>query len=160
MNKLEELEKKYKELGEEIERLKSQSGERWRGEYMEDYYLIDDSGEILCDDDEGTNIDDFRFNTRNYFKTEEEAEKVLNKTLIYNKLKDLALKLNNGTPVDWSNGSQQKFYIYYDNQTNRLDYGFHSTYKDIGAIYSLDPEFLEVAIDEIGEEDLLKLFEE
>lgn len=160
MNKLEELEKKYKELGEEIERLKSQSGERCRADYTGEYWYISNNGDIIVDDDNDWACDEFKFNIGNYFKTEKEAEKVLNKTLIYNKLKDLALKLNNGTPVDWSNGSQQKFYIYYDNAANRLDYGFHSTYKDIGAIYCLDPEFLEVAIDEIGEEDLTKLFEE
>ena len=160
MNKLEELEKKYKELGEEIERLKAQSGGRCRGDFGCEYWYIDDDGDIQSDDDNDWGCDEYRFNIGNYFKTEDEAYKVLDKILIYNKLRDLALRLNKGEQLNWSSGNQKKFYIYYDNQAKRLDYGYHSTYQDIAAIYCIDPEFLEIATNEIGEEDLMKLFEE
>lgn len=158
MNRLEELERKCKELGKEIERLKGKSAERWRADYAGEYWYID--GDIQSDNDKDWGCDEYRFNIGNYFKTYEEADKVLNKTLIYNKLKDLALRLNKGETLDWSNENQKKFCIYFDNQANRLDYAYHTTYKEIGGIYSIDQEFLEVALDEIGEEDLIKLFEE
>ena len=160
MNKLEELEKKYKELGEEIERLKGKSVERWRAEYEGEYWFLDDSGDIIEEDDSDWSCDCYRYQIGNYFKTKEEALKYSDKILIYNRLKDLALKYNKGEKLDWSNGNQKKFYIYFDNQAKRLEYAYHSTYKDIGAIYCIDPEFLETAMDEIGEEDLMKLFEE
>lgn len=160
MNKLEKLEKKYKELGEEIERLKSQSTERWRAEYEEEYYFIDSEGDILPSFDEDLGKDDYRYQLGNYFETSEQAEKVLDKILIYSKLKDLALKLNEGKTIDWKDDTQEKFYIYFDNAANRLDYSFHSNYQDFGTICCLDNEFLDKALEEIGEEDLRKLFEE
>lgn len=160
MNKLEELEKKYKELGEEIERLKTQSAVRCRVDFGCEYFYIDEDGDIQSEEDNDWCCDEYRFNIRNYFKTEEEAYKVLDKILIYNKLKDLALKLNEGKTIDWEDNTQEKFYIYYDNQAKRLDYGYHSTYQDFGTICCLNRNFLDKALEEIGAGDLKKLFEE
>ena len=160
MNKLEELEKKYKELGEEIERLKCKSAERWRAECGENYYFIDDCGEVYPDEDEDLDSDDHRYLTGNYFKNEEEAEKVLNKILIYNKLRNLALRLNKGEAINWNDNNQKKWHILFDTSAKRLDYEYNLTYKCLATIYCLDPDFLDRALDEIGEENLMKLFEE
>ena len=161
MNKLEELEKKYKELGEEIERLKSKSTEkRWRADFAEDYFYIDDVGNILCDDDEDIGPDIFRYNNRNYFRTQAEAEKALNKIIIYNQLKDLAERLNDGETINWNDSNQRKWRICFDTSAKKLDYEYNLTYKCLAEIYCLDPDFLDRALDEIGEEDLMKLFEE
>lgn len=158
MNKLEELEKKYKELGEEIERLKGKSGERWRADYEGEYWYID--GDIQLDNDKNWGCDEYRFNIGNYFKTEEEACKVLDKILIYNKLRDLALRLNEGKTIDWKDVQQCKYYIFYSDICEKLDISFAQTTKRLYDIYCLDPNFLRVALEEIGEEDLRKLFEE
>lgn len=160
MNKLEELEKKYKELGEEIERLKCKSAERWRADYGCEYFYIDDDGDIQSEQDNDWGCDEYRFNIGNYFKTEEEACKVLDKILIYNKLKDLALKLNEGKTIDWKDDTQEKFCIYFSNVANRLTCDFCSIYQDFGTIYCLNSNFLDKALDEIGEEDLMRLFKE
>lgn len=95
----------------------------------------------------------------NYFKTEIEACKVLDKILTYKKLKDLAVKLNEGKIIDWKDDTQEKVYIYFNNAANRLDYGFRSTYQDFGTIYCLDRNFLDKALKEIGENNLKLLFE-
>ena len=163
MKRLKELEKKYKELGEEIERLKCKSTERWRADYAGEYWYIADNGDVTEDEDGDWVCDEHRFDIGNYFKTEEEAEKVLNKILIYNKLKDLALRLNKGEPVDWGNKNINKYYIYLTCHTggeNKLTWSYNQSCKEFGNIYCLDPNFLSVALDEIGEEDLRKLFEE
>ena len=160
MNKLEELEKKYKELGEEIERLKAQSGGRCRGDFGCEYWYIDGDGDIQSDNDKKWGCDEYRFNIGNYFKTEDEAYKVLDKILIYNKLRDLALRLNEGEPVDWKDVQQCKYYIFYSDICEKIDISFAQTTKRLYDIYCLDPNFLSVALDEIGEEDLMKLFEE
>ena len=75
----------------------------------------------------------------------------------YTQLKDLALRLNKGEKIDWTNDDQVKYYI--DHETMKLDYSSSWLYQNIGQIYCLDKEFLNKAIEEIGEEDLKKLFE-
>lgn len=160
MNKLEELEKKYKELGEEIERLKSQSAERWRADEDTSFYYISADGIIEDTVESGWGCDDFKYDNRNYFKTYEEADKVLNKILIYNKLKDLAERLNDGETINWNDSNQRKWRICFDTSVKKLDYEYNLTYKCLAEIYCLSPDFLDRALDEIGEEDLMKLFEE
>lgn len=163
MNKLEELEKKYKELGEEIEKLKAQSGVRCRCDLGCEYFYIDDDGDIQSVDDNDWGCDEIKFDMGNYFKTKDEAYKVLDKVLIYNKLKDLALRLNKGEPVDWKNENINKYYIYahcHNDGTKVLSWSYNQHCKEIGNIYCLNPDFFSVALDEIGEEDLMKLFEE
>ena len=74
-------------------------------------------------------------------------------------LKDLALRLNKGEKIDWTNDDQAKYYIYYDHETMKLDYSQDWSYQRIGQIYCLDRQFLNKAKCEIGEENIRKLFE-
>ena len=164
MNNLEELKKEYKELkkkyeklGEEIKRLEKEN-KRWRAKINEDdYYYMDSLGYIYNEIEENEKRDDFRYKTRNYFKTEEEAQRHLEKINTYYDLMDLAEELNNGEIIDWNN-DKRKHYIYYDFTDYELktDYCYH--YKDLGQIYCLNEDFLEIALEKIGEERLEKLF--
>ena len=106
-----------------------------------------------------TEVDTCRYEIGNYFKTEEEAKKAVEKMKIYTQLKDLALRLNKGEKIDWENDDQAKYYIYYDCGKMELDYNNDWLYKKIGQIYCLDIYFLDIAEQEIGEENLKKLFE-
>ena len=159
MNNLEELEKKYEELGKEIERLKNEKKNvRWRAETQEHYYYI--NSVVTTDDDieDDYDADIDRYNTGNYFKTREQAEKQLKKLKIYMQLKDLALRLNNGEKIDWDNGEQNKYKIYYNCGYDKLSYDAWSTIQELGAIYCLDINFYKEALEEIGEENLKLLF--
>lgn len=49
---------------------------RWRAEYKDKYFAILNSGKILEIIDYEDIDDNIRYNLGNYFKTEEEAEKV------------------------------------------------------------------------------------
>lgn len=160
MNNLEELKKKYAELGAEIERLEKQKeNKRWRAEKNEEYYYIDTAGEIDESHEANDIIDDFRYKTRNYFKTEQEAQEHLDKINTYWELMDLAEELNNGEEIDWEDDSQVKNFIEYNHDTEELREYYSWNCKEIGNIYFLNENFLEIAKERIGEERLIKLFE-
>lgn len=160
MKNLEELKKKYEELGKEIERLENQSDVNWRAGLNEMYFYINEYGDIYYEFENDSEFDDNAYKTGNYFKTEEQAEKILEKIKIYVKLKRVAEKLNNGQKIDWNNNEQKKYYISFFEGNKKLYSTYMYNTKDIGQIYCLDEDFLEKAKQEIGEENLLKLFKE
>lgn len=155
-NKLDELKKKYEELGKEIKRL--EIGERWRGEKGNIYYYIDDDGYIYASNENKDSIDDYRYKTRNYFKTEEEAQAYLDNINTYYELMDLAEELNNGEEINWDNNNQVKYLLVYDFYEKKIKESLTFRIKDLGQIYCLDKNFLEKAIERIGKEKLEKLF--
>lgn len=162
MNNLEELKKKYEELGKEIERLEKQKENiRWRADFGEKYYMISTlSGSVINSREDNEKIDEFRYKTRNYFKTKEEAERYLANINTYYDLMDLANELNNGEEIDWKNGSQPKYFIYYGTRDNELILYAYYSLKFIGVIYCLNKDFLNIALKRIGEKRLKRLFEE
>lgn len=158
MNNLEQLKQELAEIEKKIEELEKQtSGARWKAQKNKRYYYIDSCGDIEEDYD-NCYVDTIRYYLGNYFKTEEEAEKAIEKIKIYTQLKDLALRLNNGEKINWSDSTQHKWGIVLDNFKNILRcYAYIG--QEVGQIYCLDENFLEVAKEEIGEENLRKLFE-
>ncbi len=162
---LEELKKELKELKKEFNELakiinKEVPSARWRASFDEIYYLICSDGVINTTSERRDDIDKELYELGNYFQTEEEAEKVLEKIKVYIQLKDLALKLNNGEKIDWQDDCQNKYCIVCDTYwSKKLDYMYAKSTRDIGQIYCLDKDFLNKAIKEIGEENLKKLFE-
>lgn len=161
MKNLEELKRKYEELGKEIERLENKkSYKRWRAEFNNDYYYIDEDGNINSIYENNDISDVFKYKTRNYFKTEEEAEKYRKNLKTYYELMDLAEELNVGKKVDWNNYCQIKYSISYDSDDKEIFSTSNNIVKILGQIYCLDKNFLEIAIDRIGEDRLEKLFKE
>lgn len=168
MMRLEELKEKCEKLSKELEDLKCeldkkklnnpQMNTRWRAEANEKYWCIIDEC-VYRSLEANENCDKARYEIGNYFRTEEEAEKAVEKIKIYTQLKDLALRLNNGEEIDWKNDEQPKHYICFNNESNKLFYSYYYACHDVGQIYCLDENFLEEAKQEIGEENLKKLFE-
>lgn len=157
MNNLEELKKKYEELGKEIKRLEKEN-KRWRAKINEeDYYYMDSLSYIYKETEENEKKDDFRYKTRNYFKTKEQAQAYLDNINTYYDLMDLAEKLNNGEIIDW-NSEKQKYYIYYYTVGEELRTHGISVFKDLGQIYCINENFLNIALEKIGKERLEKLF--
>lgn len=159
---IEELENKIKELQEEINKLKEEKKpvKRWRAKENGHFYYVDSGGTIFKIIDGCFDKDNYRYNAGNYFKTEQEAENYKEKLLIYQELKDLALELNNVEKIDWEDLKQLKKRIFYDMYNKRLSSTITSGCKEIGQIYCLNENFLDIAKDRIGEERLKKLFEE
>ena len=154
---IEELENKIKELTEELNKLKEEKNKRWRATNNWDYYYITNAVDILKEYENHSEIDNSRYDTGNYFKTEEQAEETKKKILIYMQLKDLALRLNNGEKIDWENYNQCKWYIQIRNNKILNDDGCYEN-KEIGQIYCINSKFLEIAKEEIGEDNLKLLF--
>lgn len=160
MEILEELEKKYKELGEEIERLKNKKNERGRVPKDSEYYYINDCGEVSLSAEYYDSVDDFRYFTGNYFFTQDGAKKHLDRIKTYYQLKNLAEELNI-KEVDWKNLSQAKYSIYLDSREPkklRQNSLFHS--QSMGEIYCTNKNFLDIAKQKICEENLINLFKE
>lgn len=166
MNNLEELKRKYEELGKEIERLekerleKEKSCKRWRAEQRQFYYFVDEDGEIDSVYEQDDITDRYNFKTRNYFKTRKEAQRLLDNIKTYYELMDLAEELNNGEKNDWNDTKQKKYYICYDCYNEGIVLCNHYNVKDIGQIYCLDKNFAAIALERIGKERLEKLFKE
>lgn len=162
--KQEELKKELEELDTQIKELKEQNEikedyKRWRAQEGKDYWYIDSDCEIYQEFDRNDDYDNARYVIGNYYKTEEEAEKVVEKMKIYTRLKDLALRLNKGREVDWNSSAQAKWHIYYDHNDSLITTISNHSYQDLGQIYCLDSNFLNIAKQEIGEYNLKKLFE-
>lgn len=155
---MEELKKQIEELQKQVARLEG-GCKRWKAGDGEKYYYIYGNGDIDYSTNQNGETSTDHYNLGNYFQTEEEAEKTVEKFKIYIQLKDLALSLNKGEEIDWENCNQIKYSIYYDNFYKKI-YTICSDYvKDIGQIYCLDKNFLDIALKKIGEENLKKLFE-
>ena len=157
------LENKYNELSKP-------KNVRWRAEkvipYTKDsfYYYINIFGEI-CNCPDGKNkqelLSDFLYQTGNYFKTSEEAEKYKNNLIITQKLKDIALRLNNGVEnIYWESDIKTeicgKYYIILNHCENKLKQCVTYIAQGQGTIFCLCKYFLETAIKEIGEKELIE----
>lgn len=158
MNRLEELKQKYKELGEEIEKLEKQ-GKVWKPEKEESYYTIYSDGAF----DRATWHDSIPGNKRyaigNCFRTKEEAEATVEKLKIYTQLKRLAEEINT-EPVDTKSPVKNRYHICLSTSQRGLTLVTTSCWVHTGVIYSTNKDFLDIAKERIGEENLLKLFEE
>ena len=106
-----EYEKKLQELQTEIDELKANKPteyKRWRSENDGVYYYMDDCGKCDSAYEGYGSIDDYRYNTGNYFKTEKEAEQHKAYLLALQTIKDDA----EGFVPDWEDENQRKWYGY------------------------------------------------
>lgn len=94
------------------------------------------------------------------FATEQARDKAMFKVKIETKLKNIAERLNDGRKIDWKDLNQDKFCIYYGYEEEKLCLLNAYRRKGQGAIYCLNNNFLEVAKQEIGEDNLIKYFTE
>lgn len=163
MDNLEDLKKQISDLQSKVAKLENESkeekkGKRWRAKMNDTYFYINDAGYVDVSHENNDSFDKYRFKTRNYFKTEEEAEEYQEIMNTYYDLMDLAEELNNGEKIDWHNEYQCKFPIYYSFKCDTLDEGIAYVCKEFGQIYCLDEDFLKKAIKKIGKDKLTKLF--
>ena len=162
---IERLYKIKRKLESELQKIKTELDikteyKRWRAEEYNIYYYIDSDFTVDFKGDVCDYEDDFKYETGNYFKTEEEAEQKLEHILIRKELKDIALRLNKGVEIDWESKEQWKYYIEYSFEYKMLKKGYWDTLKQQGTIYCLDENFKDIAIKEIGEERLINYLKE
>ena len=162
MNKqkiLEEIHKAEKHLANMKEALKGYKYGKWKPEINETFFYLTGNLKPFSFKNYGDACSIESLENFNCFQTEEEAKNEAEKILVRRMLEDIAKRLNKGEKIDWKDTSQEKYFIYLDNEYNKLGYadniwGKWCQYQ--GTVYCLDQNFLDVAIQEIGEGRLIK----
>ena len=131
---------------------------RWKPEKHETYYFVNSWGEVEEPWRSSINFipDEQRYNAYNCFKTKEQAEQEAEKILIRRQLEDIAKRLNKGKKIDWKNDNQSKCFIGIQEDGKGVTWDIEDRYKRQGVVYCLKTNFLDVAIQEIGEQRLEK----
>lgn len=151
---IEEIENKIKELQEEVEKLKKEKNSKKRRVGMGEHYYYIDANNLVTETYEGyTKGDNTKYNIHNYFKTEEEAQAVVDNIKTHIELMELAEELNT-EPIDWNDGKQNKYLIALGKKDILQDVTFYA--KTANTIYCTNSYFKNEAIKRIGEERLIK----
>lgn len=152
--RVEFTEEQLKQLGIEIEPVKE---ERWRAENCEGYWYVSDCGKVNLVNECEMDSDNYRYNSYNYFKTKEAAEK-------YARVLDTELRLRGFAEmrnVEMHNAntdSTEKWYIEYDCRANELRI-LWTYYRIFGrSVYFTSRDIVERAIAEIGEDKIKEYF--
>ena len=166
LEQIDELKQKIEELEKEVNSPEFEGikkGVRQKPKDGEVYFFLDSYGNIIWTKWHNNVQDLFRFNTGNYFKTEEQAKDFKENILTKQALKDLALELNNGAEVDFIDDEQTKFVIDckidLSNYKEHIEQDCRYNYMDLGQVYCLNGNFSKIAKDRIGEEKLIKLIQ-
>lgn len=149
MNKLEELEKKYKELGEEIERLKAEKeNEVCKPKKGDKYWTISYSGGVISSVWHGDAVDEARYLLGNVFKTQEEAEFRAEQLRVEAELRRFARPFVVG---------EENWIINYDVDCNEIIVFRYYTFQCCN-IHFPSEEIAQKAIDTVGEERIKKYY--
>lgn len=132
---------------------------RWKPEEGDIYHYITAIGEITNSYWYNTDKDRYLYLCRNCFPTFKDAKKHKYLKKVRYELEELANSLNN-EKIDWDNPVQPKYHITYNFAEVRLIQVVNYQEQEIGAIYCLNNEFIDKAIDKIGKDDLIDLLKE
>ena len=160
MTTIQELEQNISSIKEELSKLEEKLKTfklrvgRQMPEKGDIYYFLGGARTSVFEDKwANDSYDQQRFNSYNYFKTEEEAQREIDRRLIKAKLNEIANRLNGGQVIQWNSAIQRKYYLNLDTEVS-LNLSFSLIDKIEGVTYCLSQDFLEVATEEIGEQEL------
>lgn len=152
MEKLEQLEAKYKELGAEIEKLKQEREQdktsRWKPEEDEKYWGITAIGSIDHNIWTDHEYDEQRYAFSNVFRTKEEAEFEVERLKVIAELKDYASEFK----LDIYN-----YYIEYDMGDREIYIDCEFTYKRSSLCFTSEL-IARQAIEAVGEDRVKKYY--
>ena len=151
LDRISELEQQLASLKAEAEKEKKEN-KRWRADESCLYWFVQSNGISNCTYEYYRDIDNFCYDTHNYFQTEEEARRYAKVLETERQLKKFADEHND--VIDWSNINQHKWCLYYNYKYYRLDIGNPCWSKDARTIFFSSKEIAEQAINEIGEEKI------
>lgn len=142
--KAELTEEQLKQLGIGLPKNK-----RWRGNLNEKYYRVNTFNQVSSLRDVDSDDDTWLYDSHNYFKTREDANKyarVLKTEMLLRKYAD---EHNEDMPWD---GRCRHYFIYFNVDSNVIHTDYYTFSKEARAIYFSSREITEAAIEEIGEE--------
>ena len=155
LNDIEEAQRKLDEARKKLDEYNT-GYKRFKPKNNEVYYYVISNGTVGRDYQNDIFITDIkRYDFYNCFKTREQAEAEAENVLVRRMLEDIARRLNKGQKIDWGDENQYKWYIVY-NTTFGFEIYSASVNTIQGVVYCLDKNFLNIAIQEIGEERLKK----
>jgi len=157
MNNLEELKQELKKLENKINELESKENNNYKRKSLEEYFYLDECGDVVLEDDYDNNLNNHHYSIGNYFETKEQAENYKERLLIEQELKDIAMELNKGEELYWEVDSRYKYYLCYDFSEDIIMNDNYSIFvRRQGTIYCLNENFKDIAIERIGKERLTK----
>ena len=159
MNKqeiIDEINKTKEYLANLENMLKECESERWKPKDGDIYYYISEACTVIKSRALAHCIVDEHYHCFNCFKTEEEAQAEAEKILVRRMLEDIARRLNKGEKPDWIKCYQKKYYLGYNQINSKITLECRTTIIAQGTVFCLDDKFLNVAIQEIGEDRLKK----
>ena len=136
--------------------LKECGYERWKPEKRKMFYFLNSYNIAIPEIWDAGCSDAEHYNIYNCFQTREQAETEAEKILVRRMLEDIARRLNKGKKIDYEDKAQCKFCLVYNIVQDRIDIDSDYNYVRIGVVHCLNVKFLDVAIQEIGEERLKK----
>jgi hypothetical protein len=149
-----ELEIKFEIIKKEIEAIRQEKYKRFRAEKGGGYFFKMSSNGTRRDQECGLKVDDYRYNSRNYFRTEREAELARGKDNIKYKIMDIAEELNDGKFIDWTDCKQGQRNINNDVIHNNL-YQWRTVCQFTPEhIYCLSESFIDVVKERLTQEEL------
>ena len=149
MSTLEELENKYKELGEEIEKLKAEKeNEPWQPKYGEKYWFINYCNVVAASTWYGDQIDIGRYAISNVFRTLQEAEFRAEQLKVEAELKLFVRPFKNNS---------KNYTIQYWHSDEKIDITYFENMQ-CGNVYFPSEEIAQKAIDTVGEERIKKYY--
>lgn len=157
LDRISELEQQLAVLKAEAEKEEKENksiNKRWRAEKGENYWTVSDYRRVKVDVDFGADSsgDSFRYDTHNYFQTEDEARKYAKVIETERQLKRFADEYND--KIDWTNINQTKWSLYYSYSGYEVGIAVRCVTKDARVIYFSSKEIAEQAINTIGEEKI------
>lgn len=154
LEKITKLKEEIVRLEAEIEKYEENksTNKRWRAEDGHTYWFVESNGIPSCLYECNKDRDNFRYDTHNYFQTEEEAREYANALETERQLKRFADEHND--VIDWSDNDLVKYYLCYNyiKQSISIDSAWARRYPR--AICFSSKEIVKQAIDEIGEEKI------
>lgn len=123
----------------------------WQPQYDEKYYYITTNGNV-AQDTFNPSFDKYKLSFKNCFKTRKEAQHMVEKIKIINKLRELS-------NVDFNSTDDNAYVIGYDRELKKIQINFHDAYNELPFnIHFETAKDCQAAIDTIGVENLKKYY--
>ena len=128
----------------------------WKPNKNEKYCYIGGDGDIYHTVNVNLTVDDCIFSIGNYFKTDEEAEHMVEKLKVIKELQDFAIE-NRDEEIDWYDKEQDKWEISYkDSNVEPICNNYYRS--QAFNIYFASKEIAQEAIKKIGEDRIKKYY--
>lgn len=153
LSKISELEQQLAVLRAEVEK-EEKENKRWRAEDDCTYWFVGANGRLSWSYEYNRESDDFRYDTHNYFKSEndDEAQRYAKVLETERQLKKFADEHND--KIDWVNINQEKYYLCYSYSDYRVTIADRHWTKEPRTVYFSSEKIAKQAIDKIGEEKI------